>query len=39
MIGSIAVKKIQEEKDVLIGLAQNMWDTPETAYNLSLIPI
>jgi aminobenzoyl-glutamate utilization protein B len=33
MTGSIAVKKIREEKDTLIGLAQKMWDNPETAYN------
>ena len=33
MIGSIAAKKIEQEKDTLIGLAQKMWDKPEVAYN------
>ncbi|MEA4919614.1 MAG: amidohydrolase [Clostridiaceae bacterium] len=33
MIGSIAVKKIKEEEKKFVGLAQNMWDHPETAYN------
>jgi aminobenzoyl-glutamate utilization protein B len=32
-MGSIAVNKIRQEKDVLIDLAQRMWDCPETAYN------
>ncbi|MBQ2327086.1 MAG: amidohydrolase, partial [Clostridia bacterium] len=33
MIGSIAIEKIRNDKDVFIGLAQNMWDHPETGYN------
>ena len=33
MIGSIAIEKIRQEKDNLIGLAQKMWDKPEVAYN------
>ena len=33
MIGSIAIEKIRQEKDNLIGLAQKMWDKPEEAYN------
>ena len=33
MIGSIAIEKIRSDKDVFIGLAQNMWDHPETGYN------
>ena len=33
MIGSIAIDKIRQEKDNLIGLAQKMWDKPEVAYN------
>ena len=33
MIGSIAVNKIKQEEAKLVGLAQKMWDCPETAYN------
>jgi len=33
MTGSIAVKKIREEKDTFYNHAQKMWDCPETAYN------
>lgn len=33
MLGKIAFAKIEKEKEKFIGLAKNMWETPETAFN------